>query len=255
MGVIIDSHAHVGGSWMGSVKNPYTPDQMKEIMQSFGVQYACISTWDVLNDIARGNADVCEVAKRDPFFIPYVVVCPVHENDSIEAIHRYVGGEGFKGIKMHPTANSYRVDNLRMMESVMKLAAEYDVPVMFHGENDGYGSPYQFASLAEAFPECRIIIAHMCHGLWMDAIEVCMSHDNIWLDTAECSTHNFKMERAVRLCGAEKIIFGTDTPVTDIGAHLSILQTLNRYYPGTLTQEGLDKILGGNIAKLLKMQI
>ena len=255
MSVIIDSHAHVGGSWMGKVKNPYTPERMKEIMQSFGVRYACVSTWDVLNDIERGNADVCALAKRDPFYIPYVVVCPVHEHDSVEAIRHYVGGEGFRGIKMHPTANSYRVDSLRMMEPVMKLAAEYDVPVLFHGEDDGCGSPYQFATLAEAFPECKIIVAHMCHGLWLDAIEVCRSHDNIWLDTAECSPHNFKMERAIRLCGPEKIIFGTDTPVTDIGAHLAIFENINTYYPGTLTPEGLEQILAGNIAKLLKMDI
>ena len=29
--------------------------------------------------------------------------------------------EGFKGIKMHPTINQYRVDSLKIMEPVMKL--------------------------------------------------------------------------------------------------------------------------------------
>ncbi len=255
MGVIIDSHAHVGASWLNTFKNPYSPDQMKEIMQSFGVQYACISTWDVLNDIERGNSEVNAIAKRDPFYIPYVVVCPVHEKDAVDAIKKYVGDEGFKGIKMHPTINAYRVDSLKIMEPVMNLAAEYDVPIMFHGEHDSYGSPYQFAALADAFPENKIIVAHMCHNLWLDAIEVCRSHKNIWLDTAEGAIYNFRIERAIRLCGPEKIIFGTDTPCTDIGAHMSIFQSMNRYYPGTITPEIYDMIMGGNIAKLLKLDV
>ena len=133
MGKIIDSHAHIGGSWMGKVKNPYSPERMKEIMQSFGIDYACISTWDVLNNIERGNADVCVLAKRDPFYIPYVVVCPVHEQDSVEAIKRYVGGEGFKGIKMHPTANYYRVDSLKMMEPVAGLCKGKGVEIGYCG--------------------------------------------------------------------------------------------------------------------------
>ena len=61
------------------------------------------------------------------------------------------------------------------------------------------------------------------------------------------------MERAIRLCGPDKIIFGTDTPVTDIGAHLAIFDNMNTYFPGTLTEEGREKILHGNIEILLKM--
>lgn len=255
MAVMIDSHAHIGASWLNNIKNPFPPERLMEIYTELGIRYACISTWDILNDIPRGNEDALQVSRREPRFIPYVVCCPLQEAESVEQIRRYVGDHGFKGIKMHPTANSYRVDSLRIMEPVMKLAAEYDVPVMFHGEHDGFGSPYQFATLAEAFPEVQIIVAHFCHNMWVDAIEVCRAHRNIYLDTAEVSTHNFKVERAIRLCGPDKIIFGTDSPCCDIQAHMSIIQNINTYYPGTIDQDGIDKIMGGNIARLLHLDL
>lgn len=255
MNVMIDSHAHVGGSWLNNIKNPFSPERLMEIYTELGIRYACISTWDILNDIPRGNEDVYRVSKNEPRFIPYVVCCPLQEQEAVDQIKKYVGDCGFKGIKMHPTINGYRVDSLRIMEPVMKLAEEYNVPVMFHGEHDGYGSPYQFATLAEKFPEVKIIVAHFCHNMWIDAIEVCKAHDNLYLDTAEVCTHNFKIERAIRLCGADKIIFGTDSPCTDIQSHMAIIQNINSYYPGTVDQDGIDKIMGGNIARLLHMNL
>ncbi|WP_308588708.1 TatD family hydrolase [uncultured Oscillibacter sp.] len=255
MGVMIDSHAHIGSSWLNTIKNPFSPERLMEIYTELGIQYACISTWDILNDIPRGNEEAYQLSKQESRWIPYVVCCPLQEEQSVEQIKKYVGDCGFKGIKMHPTVNGYRVDSLRIMEPVMKLAAEYHVPVMFHGEHDAFGSPYQFAALAEAFPEVDIIVAHLCHNLWIDAIEVCRAHKNIYLDTAEVSTHNFKLERAIRFCGADKIIFGTDSPCTDIQSHMAIIQNINTYYPGTLDQAGLDKIMGGNIARLLHLEL
>ncbi|WP_295581170.1 amidohydrolase family protein [uncultured Oscillibacter sp.] len=252
---MIDSHAHIGSSWLNTIKNPFSPERLMEIYTELGIQYACISTWDILNDIPRGNEEAYQLSKQESRWIPYVVCCPLQEEQSVEQIKKYVGDCGFKGIKMHPTVNGYRVDSLRIMEPVMKLAAEYHVPVMFHGEHDAFGSPYQFAALAEAFPEVDIIVAHLCHNLWIDAIEVCRAHKNIYLDTAEVSTHNFKLERAIRFCGADKIIFGTDSPCTDIQSHMAIIQNINTYYPGTLDQAGLDKIMGGNIARLLHLEL
>ena len=255
MAVMIDSHAHIGASWLNNFLNPFSTERLMELYTELGIQYACISTWDILHDIPNGNEDALRVSQKDPRFIPYVVVCPLQEKQSVEQIKKYVGDCGFKGIKMHPTINGYRVDSLKTMEPVMKLAADYNVPVMFHGTHDSNGSPYQFATLAEAFPEVNIIVAHFCHNLWLDAIDVCASHKNIYLDTAEVCTHNFKLERAIRLCGPDKIIFGTDSPCTDIESHMKFILNINKYYPGTVDQAGLDNIMGGNIARLLHLDV
>ena len=103
---MIDSHAHIGGSWLNNIKNPFSPERLMEIYTELGIQYACISTWDILNDIPRGNEDAYQVSKNEPRFIPYVVCCPLQETEAVEQIKTYAADKKLQsmlhGSTLHP---------------------------------------------------------------------------------------------------------------------------------------------------------
>ena len=251
--MIIDSHAHVGSSWLGQFQNTISPERMLEIYGEFGVSKACISSWAVTYDMEQANAEVAEICRNHPEYIPYVVISPLDGEAALTMLRKYIEDCGFKGVKMHPTANHYPADQLSMMEPFMNQIAEYGVPVMFHGDNDAYGNPGQFKTLAGAFPEVNVIVAHMCAGAWIAAIEACRTTPNLYLDTAYTLQENYILARAIERCGADKIIFGSDSPCTNILAHIDRVTTLNSYFPGLLSEEDTEKIMSGNILKLLGM--
>ena len=249
--MIIDSHAHVGSSWMGQFRNTITPERMLEIYAEFGVCKACISSWAVTYDMEQANAEVAEICKEHKEYIPYVVLSPLDGENAISMLRRYVEDHGFKGVKMHPSGNRYPADALSLMEPFMNLITEYDIPVMFHGDNDPYGSAGQLKTLAEAFPETNVIAAHICAGGWISAIEACRTTANLYLDTAYTLQENYVLARAIERCGTDKIIFGSDSPCTNIKAHIDRITTLNAYFPGLLSEEDIEKIMSGNIERLL----
>ena len=57
---------------------------------------------------------------------------------------------------------------------MVKRAAEFNAPVLFHTGDESLSLPQQFAKLAEEAPEATIILAHMGgYHQSEDAIRIC----------------------------------------------------------------------------------
>jgi predicted TIM-barrel fold metal-dependent hydrolase len=77
-------------------------------------------------------------------------------------------------------------------------------------------------------------------------ISLCRRHHNVWLDTSY-SHVPWKIRDAVRYCGAEKVIFGSDGGAGYYPASLELAK-INAY---DFTPEERRLILGENIRALL----
>ncbi|MFP3905311.1 MAG: amidohydrolase family protein, partial [Armatimonadota bacterium] len=68
----------------------------------------------------------------------------------------------------------------------------------------------QMGRYAEKHPDLNIIPAHAAHTDYIAAARVAAAHDNIYLDFCCEWPGSGKIRRAIEICGAEKIVFGTD---------------------------------------------
>jgi predicted TIM-barrel fold metal-dependent hydrolase len=106
------------------------------------------------------------------------------------------------------------------------------------------------ASLAERFPELNLIVAHL--GGAHDEVKIdeflalAQRYPNVYLDTSwtNCS---WKMPEAIELCGADKVLFGSDGPLVHPAIELMKVRVCR------LSREDEEKVLWRNLARLLNM--
>lgn len=152
-------------------------------------------------------------------------------------------------------------DAVLSLEPVMNICRESgNLPVSIH-TNESVGHKYsgktpvtmnQIYKLATAFPENRIVLAHLGGGILFynllrkEAKEVLK---NIWYDTAAAPfLYDPAIYRAVKEIGVmDKILFGTDYPLLKPARYYQDLDASG------ISEKDKNNILGGNAMALLKI--
>ncbi len=193
------------------------------------------------------NEPIREYAREFPDrLIPFCSVNPWDSDAAVEEARLRLGDEGFKGIKLHPTLHGYHLADHGMVDPIFEVAADHGVPVIVHGASDLYNSPLEFAEMARAFPEVPLLMAHMgTFWLFQQAIELAKELGNLYLETSRAPV--FEIAEAVKALGPEKVIFGTDSPFVDYEWEVKKMERV------AATDAAYDLVMGGNIAKILKL--
>lgn len=158
---------------------------------------------------------------------------------------------GLRGIKLHPDFQQFYADCPEMTAVYRSL--EGVMPVLFHAgdEHNDYSSPRRIAAVAERFPGLTVIAAHLGGYSQWDESERYIIGKNIYIDTSS-SLMKLPPERAaeiIRRHGVERVLFGTDYPLT---RHRDELQ---RFHALGLTEKEERLILFENAKKLLGLTI
>ncbi len=148
---------------------------------------------------------------------------------------------------------------------IYKLAAKYDVPVVFH-TGDTYSSrgkikfsdPLTIDEVAVDFPDTRFVIAHMGNPWVQSAAEVAYKNPNVYIEGSaiiigklhEQSSswlEEFGVEPLRWAWGymesPEKLMFGSDWPLVDIEAYASIYRrAIPRQYWDLVFRENALKV-------------
>ena len=162
---------------------------------------------------------------------------------------------GLLGVKLHPEYQEFFVDEERMFP-VYEAIFERNLPIYFHaGPDVGFPPPVRaaadrLAKVAEAFPQGRIIAAHM-GSLYQTAevLEHLAGRPNVWMDTS-FSAERMSAEEIVTLVrwhGADRFFFGTDAPWADFAAARDALLSSG------LTRGELEKIFWHNAAEFFRL--
>lgn len=246
--MIIDIHAHVGASWVGWSEDYADLEGLIKLMNQYGVNKACISSWLISYDPIKGNEEVFDAVRKYPDrLIGFGVISPRYKKTIVEQeIDRCMKEYGMRGLKLHPTLNAYYADST-IVDPVMEKAIDYDIPLLFHTWNDDYSNVRRIASLAQRFPQAKIIMGHMGFEDWLEAIAIAERAENIYLDTTETTTEWLIIKTAVERCGDDKILFGSDSPALNLGAELA------KVTDAQVSPEAKEKILFKNAARLLKL--
>jgi len=248
--MIIDSHVHLGTTAAFGIE----VDELIALADRAGFDKLFVTHIIATSyDMYEGNRLLAKALRQHPDrLLGYCSITSARYGQAVvDEIVRCVEVYGMKGLKMlHRTGGlgSYALITSiaePAMYPIVAKAAELRLPILAHA------SPHECEALCAEIPEAVIIMAHAgghptAHGDWHRAIEAARKYPNIYLDTTSSMVDMGYIEAAVEALGAERVIFGTDTPLLDPFTQLAKVTTAD------LNQEAKDLILGGNIARLLR---
>ena len=166
-------------------------------------------------DAVAGNREAARVVAENEILRQWVVVNPLVP-ETYDQAAQMLRNPRCVGIKIHPEEHGYPITEYG--ERLFTFAAGQSAVVITHsGEKNSL--PSDFVTFANAFPEVRLILAHLGCG-WDDdpghQVRAILKskQGNLYVDTS--SARNVipgLLEWAVREIGADRILYGTDSPL------------------------------------------
>ena len=211
------------------------------------------------NRLRASNEWICDLAKSHAQLIPFIGVDPgILNPEEMEAHVREMARDyGAEGVKVHPTSQGFYMHDSRM-SGVWRACVELGLPIITHvgpsKSGDQYATPEAFTPVMEAFPELRIVMAHMGGGSWRQLPTCAEAHPNAYYDICEIiewtgapeAPTDLDLAKLILKVGPEKVMMGSDFP------WYSILHTVERVQElPLLTEEQKSLILGGNAIEFL----
>ncbi len=166
-------------------------------------------------DAVAGNVEAARAVAATPGLKQYVVVDP-RRPETFSQAEEMLAQPQCVGIKVHPEEHGYPIREHG--RAIFEFAARHRAVVLTHSSEQN-SLAADFVPWADAFPEVRLILAHIGCGHDGDLTHQVRAvqrgrHGNIYADTSSArSIVPGLIEWAVREVGAERVLIGTDTPL------------------------------------------
>lgn len=183
------------------------------------------------------------------------------DTENYKEVLKRVKALGLKGIKLHPDYQGTFFNDIRYKRIVAE-ATELGLYSMVHaGEDIGLPDPvhcrpeYVKEVLRETETD-KLILAHMGGWRLWQQVEELLAGENVFFDTAFSLDHiegvngllsKEEFVHLVRAHGAERIVFGTDSPWSDQKESVDWIRQTD------LTEDEKEKIFAGNMRKILEL--
>lgn len=252
--MIIDADCHLSSQKLDALA--ITAPELMDQMDRCGVDRALVWLKPPYNkDIDPENRAVYQAMRDFPHrLLGFGWVNPrLGADHARDTIRRCFEEYGFYGIKFNGAQDDYVIDDATILP-LIEAAAGYGKPIAFHIGSDFYENthPYRLGNIAGRFPETQFIMVHMGGAsiptLDRSAVETAEQHTNITLIGS--SINEMAILGAIRKLGAQRICFGSDTPFRLMHVQLAMYQALLRDF----SDQERTLILGGNLARLLKLE-
>ncbi len=260
--MIIDSHTHIG-----EILNFSMPENMLlKSMDKYGIDFSICSNIlgtesdhnQILIDKEKQvsqldvNTQMIRFAKENKSKIgamlwikPFTECCDKNFENLIKENRDVI-----YGIKVHPYHSKEAFNSLKTQE-YFKLASKYGITVVTHTANDYESSPKLVYEMAKKYSDVNFVMYHM--GLGTDnyeAIDLISTLPNLYGDTAWVKVE--KVIHAIKKCGSQKILFGTDNPIDGIDTYNND-EFYNPYFlelPKLLTASEYENLMYKNAISL-----
>lgn len=237
--MIADIHTHVGED---KDHTKQTVPQLRRNMRKEGISKAVIFPFnEPTKDLVKASFDLLKYKDRSIF--PFFRFSP--KRHSPDVVKKALRENDFSGVKLHPFSQGFDPLNKRYFE-FYRIIENEGVPLLFHTLGDlDRTAPARIAQLGAKFKDLTFILAHFA-GFSGRAIAEVGRRDNMYVETSVISTPRV-IELVTAKIGADKIIFGSDSPYSD--QMLEIL-TVKR---AKISKREKEKILYRNFAKVLNL--
>jgi len=266
--MIIDSHVHI------SLYN----GNAKSLQEAFGLflvemEKNKIDAAIIIPDNIEGSDGIADLEKvieligdRKNMFLlgsPQIIQ---RGSSELEKYRKLLVEGKIKGIKFFPGHDPYYPTDEGCLP-YYELCQELDVPVLFHtGENSGdsecakWNDPKYIVKVAKKYPNLKIIITHYYWPKLDYCYEMTKDVPNIYFELAamaddEVVEKSGGMEKVKEILKKtiadrpDKVIFGTDWPMCDIGKHIELVKTLG------MDKETKENVFSGNATRAYKLSL
>ena len=168
-------------------------------------------------DVLEANEEAAMVVDENEDLLQYAIINP-RQRESYAQAADILQRPKCVGIKIHPESHQYPI--AEHGDPVFEFAAKHRTVVLAHS-GDVNSAPDDYVPFADRYPEAKIILAHLGNGgaaagspeLQVRALQRA-KRDNLYIDTSSArSILPGLLEWAVKEVGADRILYGTDTPV------------------------------------------
>jgi len=191
----------------------------------------------------------------------------VHADDpnALDEMERAYHELGLRGLKLGPNYQNFDPVGENACKVYAK-AQEMGLPVVFHqGTSPVQDAPIRYAhplvmdEIAMRFPDLKIVMAHLAHPWLEDCLVVVRKHPNVYADVSAryyrpWSFYN-GMRYAYEWAVMDKLLFGTDYPVSTPQENINGLRGLNnfarKHHLPEVPQELLEGIIHRDTLTLL----
>lgn len=249
--LVIDCHAHL--DFRESPDAVGNDALILEAADKLGIDKLCCSVLckrpGTVEGFQAANRVMATAAKRHPQrLLGYCYVNPEHQREALDEIRRCVEQFGFIGVKLY----NEQVCTEPVVFPIVELATALGVPILHHAGHSHYlvtEQPHMsdgghLAQLSKRYPEAMLICAHVGGGGdWEWTIKALRHAKSVFLDTSGSVVDEGMVEMAVKVLGADRLLFGAD---------MSFTAGVGKVRGARLTEEERGKILGGNMSRVLQ---
>jgi uncharacterized protein len=240
---IFDAHVHLGNDIDGMVGSY---EELETVMDRHGISrcfFFCLDEPDRHPGFRAANDRTLAFGERSngrmiPFVRLDLTESPIEEAERCLDL-------GARGIKLHPRAQKFDLDDGRLAP-VFAIAAERRVPILIHG---GRGLPPiadHLHGLLDAYPEAQLIIAHAGIADLAGLAGHFAGRAGVYFDTSVWSP--IDLLSFYRLVPPEQIVYASDYPYGQQPA--SLLIALRTARAAGLTEEQIVQMLGPNAHRI-----
>lgn len=255
-----------------------TGEKLVAAMDAAGIDKACIFTVDY--GLATGEPDVsieeqnrliAEAARRFPDRLLSFFTVDPRRDGALDMFRRAVEDLGMRGLKLHPTSGYHPYDPV--VYPLYEQCMEYGLPVLFHTGTQPAPLKFRFArpiyidDVAADFPDLPIIMAHVGHHLWEEALAVASVKPNTYVDISNWqmvfNRDPARFYRTLRAIldeiGPWRVFFASDGP------YLNVILPLDKWVRAvkepdlsscpevSFSGEEIDAVMGGAFARLMNL--
>lgn len=244
---IADAHVHF--------YDDANADAVVESASRFGVTRLFVSclgspplNYSPTLDLCRAaNRVISRAVRRYPDrVIGYCYVNPCYEAEALSEFRTCIEQLGLRGLKLWM---SCYCDDPRVYP-LIEQAVAYNTPVLIHtwsivgGSKPNESEARHVARLASRYPEVTIIMAHIS-GDWQLALPIVQPYPNVHVDTSGTDPEIGQFEAAVRMLGPERVLYGSDIPIRDLGSQIA------KILGAEIDTDARSLLLWGNLERLV----
>ena len=234
-------HPHTDGTAAG----------LKNLMNKSGIQNAVVLSIATNANQQKNVNDFAASLNKEADLFAFGSVYP-DAPDALEELER-IKDLGLKGIKLHPDYQGFNADDEKM-KPIYKKISQLGLIVIFHAGHD-YGFPPPYGGTPEKLLtalsclDCPVIAAHWCGvGCGEQVLNLLCGRD-IYFDTSfgYGTGPKYYAEKILEKHGADRILFGTDTPWHTAEMEMRLLNSMQ------ISEDDMQKITHKNAKKLLQI--
>lgn len=243
---LFDAHVHLN-NYHEATRRP-RPEHVQELfaqMELCGIDHAVvISSYKI--DLDRPSVEeLLELLSHEPRIT--LVEGLRWRGDSrtdLFSLETRIRAGAVKGIKLYPGYDRYAIND-PSLETVFRIAAKYDVPVLIH-TGDTYSRtakvrqahPLLVDDVAVDYPDVKFVMCHLGNPWFQDAAEVLYKNENVYADISGLVlgefTYEFERYVAMRLKEMiaymgnpeKQLMYGSDWPLVKMQPYLKLLNEL-----------------------------